>query len=275
MFALGAVAMLASRPAAASPEDLFGYGSRTSAMGATGVAHAQGHETAWHNPALASTIRENKLTLGYGGAVFALDAVGPGLPGRVSTPPARGLFIGADIPIPFGGKLRDRVGIALAFYTPSDVIVRGRVLYPETTQYPLLGDRSQSLTVRGGLGADIGWGIKVGVGFAALAEIVGTVVAATDVTGRVGTRVEDQLVATYAPVLGVTWDVPGSSKLRVGVAYRGALSARFNVVVDGTKLSSIAIPLLNISGLAQYDPAQGAIEIARVENCLLYTSRCV
>ncbi len=235
-------------------------------MGATGVAHASGYESAWHNPALASTIRDNKLTLGYGGAVFALDAVGAGLPGRASTQPAKGITIGADIPIPFGGKLRDRVGIGLGFYTPTDVIVRGRVLYPETTQFPLVGDRSQSLMIRGGLGADIGYGARLGVGFAALAEIVGTVVAATDATGRVGTRVENQLVATYAPVFGVTWDVPGRSKLRVGVTYRGTLDARFQVLVDGTKLSSIAIPLLNISGLAQYDPAQGAVEVARIED---------
>ena len=263
--AFGAAVLLASVGAEASPEDLFGYGGRTSAMGATGIAHASGYESAWHNPALASSIRESKLTLGYGGAVFALDAVGPGLPGRASTQPVKGITIGADIPIPFGGKLRDRVGVALAFYTPTDVIVRGRLLYPETTQFPLLGDRAQSLMIRGGVGADVGYGIRAGIGFAALAEIVGTVVAATDATGRVGTRVEDQLVATYAPILGVTWDVPGSSRLRLGITYRGTLDARFEVIVDGTKLSSIAIPLLNISGLAQYDPAQAAIEIARVE----------
>ena len=73
--AVGAVSLLVSFAAEASPEDLFGYGGRTSAMGATGVAHASGYESAWHNPALASTVRENKLTLGYGGAVFALDAL--------------------------------------------------------------------------------------------------------------------------------------------------------------------------------------------------------
>ncbi len=260
-----AASLLVPVAASASPEDVFGYGGRTSAMGATGVAHASGYETAWHNPALAATIRENELTLGFGGAVFALDAVGEGLPGRVPTQPAKGITIGAAIPVPFGGKLRDRVGIGLGFYTPTDVIVRGRVLYPETPQFPLLGDRTQSLMIRGGVGADIGYGIRAGVGFAALAEIVGTVVAATDATGRVGTRVENQLVATYAPILGATWDVPGTSKVRIGATFRGTLDARFAVIVDGTNLSSIALPLLNISGLAQYDPAQAAVEVARVE----------
>lgn len=264
--AVGAAAwgLLAAAPASASPEDLFGYGGRTSAMGATGTAHARGYESAFHNPALASTIRRNALTLGYSGAVFALDAVGAGLPGRASEAPAKGMYIGADLPIPLGGKLRDRVGVALAFYTPADVIIRGRVLYPEKTQFPLLGDRAQSLTVRGGIGVDVGWGIRAGVGFAALAEIRGTVVVATDVTGRVGTRVEDQLVATYAPVLGATYEVP-RSKVTLGAAYRGKLDARFSVVIDATKLASLAIPLFNISGLAQYDPAQIAVEAARVD----------
>jgi long-chain fatty acid transport protein len=131
----------------------------------------------------------------------------------------------------------------------------------------MLDNRAQSVTIRAGVGADIGYGIRVGVGFAALAEIVGTVVAATDATGRVGTRVEDQLVATYAPTLGVSYDLPlkGPELWRVGVTYRGTLDARFAVVIDGTKLSSLQIPLFNISGLAQYDPAQVAVEVARRE----------
>src|SRR5262249_16784876 len=76
---------------------------------------------------------------------------------------------------------------------------------------------------------------------------------------------EDQLVATYAPILGATWDIPGESKLRVGAVFRGKLQARFAVIVDGTKLSTLTIPLFNISGLAQYDPAQAAIELARID----------
>lgn len=260
------VVALAPASASASPEDIFGYGARTSAMGATGTAHAMGYEAAWHNPALASGIRENRLVLGYVAGVFRLDARGDGLPGRVSSAPMRGTIIGAELPLPFGGVLRDRLGIALAFYEPTDVVVRGRVLYPEKTQFPILPDRAQSVTIRGALGADVGWGVRVGAGFAALAEIAGDVVAATDATGRVGTRVEDQLVATYAPQLGVTYDVPieRGATWRAGLTWRGSLDARFAVTIDGTKLSSLQIPLLNIAGTAQYDPAQTALEIARV-----------
>lgn len=259
---------LLSSTAAASPEDLFGYGARTSAMGATGTAFAGGYESAWHNPALASDVGRAKLTLGYTGGLLRLDARGDGLPGRTGSTPIAGTTIGAELPVPMGGVLAHRVGIALAFYEPTQVVVRGRVLYPEKTQFPILDNRAQSVTIRAGVGADLGYGIRVGVGFAALAEIKGTVVAATDATGRVGTRVEDQLVATYAPVFGATYDLPlkGPETWRVGLTYRDSLAARFSVVIDGTKLSSLQIPLFNISGLAQYDPAQVALELARRED---------
>jgi long-chain fatty acid transport protein len=256
---------LRASPAFASPEDLFGYGARTSAMGATGTAFAGGYESAWHNPALASDVRAPKLTLGYTGALLRLDAHGDGLPGRTVSAPVKGFTVGAELPIPFGGALANRIGLSLAFYEPTDVVVRGRVLYPEKTQFPMLDNRAQSVTLRGAVGADVGHGLRLGAGFAALAQIEGTVVAAADATGRVGTRVEDQLVATYAPVLGATYDLPlrGRATWRIGVAFRGTLDARFAVVIDGTKLSSLQIPLFNISGLAQYDPAQLAVELAR------------
>ena len=258
---------VAPSPAAASPEDIFGYGARTSAMGATGTAYASGYESAFHNPALASAVRVPKLTLGYVGGVLRLDAQGDGLPGRTASTPVKGTIIGAEIPVPLGGRFAHRLGLALGFYQPTDVVVRGRVLYPEKTQFPMLDNRAQSVTIRAGVGADIGYGIRLGVGFAALAEVVGTVVAATDATGRVGTRVENQLVATYAPTFGATYDLPlGRPELwRLGVTYRGTLDARFEVVIDGSKLSSLQIPLFNISGLAQYDPSQVALELARRE----------
>jgi long-chain fatty acid transport protein len=272
-----AASVLVAREAAASPEDLFGYGARTSAMGATGTAHATGYEAAWHNPALASVVRAPKLTLGYTGGVLRLDAQGDGLPGRISAAPVKGTIIGAEIPVPLGGRFAQRVGLALAFYEPTDVVVRGRVLYPEKTQFPMVDNRAQSVTIRAALGVNVGYGIRVGVGFAALAEVVGTVVAATDATGRVGTRVEDQLVATYAPVLGATYDLPltSSARWRIGATYRGEQTARFAIVIDGTKLSSLQIPLFNISGLAQYDPAQAALEVARSEGLNVLAAQVV
>ncbi len=255
--------VVCARDAEASPEDIFGYGPRSSAMGGTGAASAHGFEAAWANPALLSRMREKKLTLGYGAATFGLYVAPEGAASRrVGADAARGLFIGADLPLPLGGFLKDRLGLGLAFYTPSGIIVRGRLLYPEKAQFLFLPERAQSLTVRAGLGVDLGYGLRVGGGFAALAEIVGDVIVATDATGRVGTRVEDQLVVTYAPTVGASYDLPFLRGGRLGVVFRGTLDARFAVEIDATKLSSLNIPVFNIAGLAQYDPSQVAVELA-------------
>lgn len=255
----------------ASPEEIFGYGPRIPAMGGGGgAASARGFEAAVANPALLSLTRQSGFTLGLQGATFDLEASGQGLLGKVSYDAAKGIVIGIDVPLPFKGALTDRVALGMAFYTPTDIIVRGRILYPEKPQFVLLPDRTQSLTARAGLGVDVGYGLRVGAGFATLAEIVGDVVVATDATGKVGTRVEDQLVATYAPVFGATYDLPfellRGYKLRAGLAFRGRLDARFAVSIDGTRLSSLQIPIFNIAGLAQFDPAQTALEIAAVSS---------
>jgi long-chain fatty acid transport protein len=256
-----AVAVLASSSAAhASPEDLFGFGPRSPAMGETGAACSAGADAAYTNPALLARVRRDMLTVGFSGATFDLHADGAGLPGRVSVRPAKGVVFGAEVPIPFAGVLQDRVAVGLAFYTPTDVLVRGRILYPEAAEFPLLADRAQSLAVRMAVGVDLGHGLRVGAGFAALAELVGTI-AVVGGAGTAGAHVDDQLVATYAPTLGVSYDLPFA--LRAGLTYRAPLEARFAVQVDASKLSTLDIPVLNIAGVAQYDPAEIAVEVAR------------
>ncbi len=231
-------------------------------MAGTGAATSSDFEAAYTNPALLSRISVAKLSLGMLGANFDEEASGDGLPGRIQDHSARGIDIGADLPIPFKGALENRVAGALAFYTPTDVVVRGRILYPETPQFPLLSDRAQCVAIRMGVGADIGHGLRIGAGVAALAEIVGSVVVAADSTGKVGTRIDDQLVATYAPIVGASWEHPwAGGTARIGAVFRGALAARFSVSIDATKLSTLNIPVFNIAGLAQYDPLQAGLEV--------------
>ena len=97
---IATAAFFAAARADASPEDIFGYGGRTSAMGATGTAHASGYESTWHNPALAVPAGPDgkfKLTLGYHAGIFRLDADGPGLTGRVPSEASKGFVIGAEL----------------------------------------------------------------------------------------------------------------------------------------------------------------------------------
>jgi len=270
--ALTALAALTIAPRAeASPEDVFGYGDRSPAMGGTGAASSRGFEAAYTNPALLSGIRRLRLALGYEAASFELHADGAGLPGPISYPSTRAVLIGVDIPIPLGGVLEHRLGAALALSTPTGVVVRGNLPYPEVPQFSLLPDRTQSVSIRAGLGLDLGWGIRVGGGFAALADLQGTAVVATDASGHVGANVQDQLVAAYSPTIGASYDLPfhDGETTRVGLTFRGELAARVNVTIDATRLSSLNLPVLTVAGLAQYDPLEVALEASRTAGPVL------
>jgi long-chain fatty acid transport protein len=252
----------------ASPEDIYGWGARSSAMGGTGAAWASSSDAAYVNPALLSRVRQNELVIGFSGATFDLHADGAGLPGRVSEVPAKGYSIGVAVPIPFGGILEDRIAVGLAGYTPTDVLSRVDLLYPETPAYPLLAERSQVLGMRLGAGADIGWGLRVGAGVGVLAQLQGNITVAS-VAGAVQSNVDTNLVATYAPTVGLAWDVPwdegadGRPRWRVGATWRGSLDTPFSVTVDASKLSSLQLPLFNIAGVPQYDPETAVFEVAR------------
>ncbi|MEI8255692.1 MAG: hypothetical protein WCJ30_08480, partial [Deltaproteobacteria bacterium] len=258
---LAVAGALAAPPAHASPEDLFAYGPRSGAMGGTGATFLDDYAAVHANPAGLSRARERSFSLGFLGAQFALWTAQGARPQQpLYSDRARATTIGLTLPLPFGGILRDRIALGLGFYTPTDVVVRGRILRPETPQFLLLPDRSQSVALQMGLGVDLGHGLRVGVGFAALAAIVGGVLIAQDATGRVGSRVDDQLVASYAMVVGASYD---RGPFRFAATFRDALIARFAITIEARDIG-LPLPVFNIAGIAQYDPRQGSLEAGYV-----------
>lgn len=253
----------AATPALASPEDVFGFGARSSALAGTGTASAEGFESVYANPALLPYAHDTKLTLGLMGATFALNA-----PDRLPYKSLSGSIIGAVLPMPLPGVMKDRLTLGVGFFTPFDLIVRGNILYPERKQF-LFPDRTQSVAVQAGLGVDLSWwkdrgrskGLHIGGGMAALAALDGHVLVAVDATGKIGSVVEDTLVASYAPIVGVSLDV--GNDWRAGLSFRGELVGRFNVEIIVQDLGAITVPPLEISGIAQYDPHQLTAEFAR------------
>jgi long-chain fatty acid transport protein len=246
--------VLCAPAASASPQDLFGYGARAIAMGATGVSFVDDYSAAHANPAGASRARGRSITFGYAATGFDLTRNSEYFPAD----PGSATLIGLSVGLPFGGVLRDRVGLALGFFTPTNVIVRGRIVRPTTAQFTILPDRVQSVALQLGLGFDLGYGFRVGGGFTALAALQGNVLVTNDAAGRSTTRIDNQLVASYAPIVGASWQ---RGPWRVGATYRGELVARFTVLISAPELG-IPIPTLNVAGVAQYDPAQLQVEAA-------------
>ena len=257
--AISAALSCVAQSVTASPAEQFGFGPRSQAMAGVGTAVGRGVDTTYANPALLSAQHHREFTFGWQSTRFALWADGPNAPGDLDEEGLHGTTIGVVLPVPFGGFLEDRVTLGLGVFTPSTLIARARLLYPERAQFPVITDRAQTLNFNAGGGVDLGYGLRVGAGALALAELVGTVVVRTDSTGRVGTAVDDQLIATYAPVAGVSWDFTRDTT--AGLVYRGALRGDFDVLVQVNDLGSLTVPDLNITGVAQYDPAQLQLEV--------------
>ncbi len=258
--AAGLSALLPAALAEASPQDVLGYGPRSSAMAGSGVASGRGFETVFTNPSLLVLSKNAELDLGFVGATFQLEANGP-----LGTDGLAAGVLGGVLPLPLPEPIGKRFVLGFGFLTPFDLVVRGRILYPERPQF-LLPDAVESIAAIVGLGVDIGWGVHVGGGFEALAALAGSVLVSVDSTGQLGAVVQDTLVANYAPIAGASVDIPGG--WRVGLSFRGALEGRFDVRIDIKDLGQITVPPIFVSGMAQYDPMTLEAEFARVEGPL-------
>ena len=256
IFAAAIACVLAAAPATrASEPEMFGMGARSPAMAGTGVADAEGYDATYTNPAGLVGPTNRRLTLGYVHAGYALDMDGMHRP----VDKTDGLVLGADIPIPFGGLLRDRVALGLGFYFPFGVINRARAPFPDEPRLALLDTRTQVVSVLVAAGIRVHERVDVGVGVLALAALVGNIQIAP-VGGRITTVAEEQLTTSLAPIIGAR--VRTFRWLTLGAVFRGESKSTYDIEITNSLGSylPLTIPTLRIAGVAQFDPMQAAVE---------------
>jgi long-chain fatty acid transport protein len=245
---------LASSPAQATPQDIFGYGAVSPGLAMAGVATCTGYECVFVNPAGLSRSETTAIYLGLhaGGISLTLDEE------RFPFDSARASTIGFQLRLPFGGALENRIAMGAAFYTPQDTILRNDVLFVEVPQFVMLS-RAHVVAIQLGAGIDLdGWvdGFRLGFGVSALANTGGQLSVRVDASDRFVSETETQLLAGFAPIIGVTWE---SDELTLGAVYRSELRSEINLDIEVSGLP-VALPLLTISALAQYDPHTIALE---------------
>jgi long-chain fatty acid transport protein len=246
----------APRGASASPPDLFGFGSRSPAMAGTGVAFSDDYESTFLNPAGLAHARQRSLVFGLQGGAYRFELDGSRLP----MAPIKANTIGGTIPLPFGGLMEDRLTLGLGFYTPLDVVLVGDIGYADLP-CPLVLERAQSLAIQVGLGVDLHGlvdGLRIGASLTALGSFAGSIVAGIDATGKFGSVVETQVVSSFAPIVGASYDVGDFS---FGAVWRGRIESDF-VFKIVTRDLPLTVPVLNIGGIAQYDPHTLVFEAA-------------
>ena len=254
---VGALLAVPSLSAASVP-DLFGLGARAPGMAGTGIAGAGGWEAAYENPGALSAAAGRRLTLGY---VFG--HFGTSIDGASHVPEdTHAAVIGATLPLPLGGFMRDRMVLGLGFVLPAGVITRARVPADDEARLALLDTRTQVVGIDVAASVRLHERLSVGGGVLALAALKGRIQLSADAAGRVGALSNQQLVADYAPLAGALLRV--SDTLEIGAVFRGESRAGFDVAVDnqlGDKLP-LGLPVIRIAGVAQLDPMQAGAEAA-------------
>lgn len=251
------IALVSLAPASvarATPQDLFGLGARSPAMGMTGVSWSDNWEAVYTNPAGLARVRHREIEIGLGGGAYQVTLDGQRFPLEA----ARGLTIGFALPLPFGDILRDRLVLAGGFYTPANVLLRGQVGFAEVPQFSVI-DRAQSLSINVGLGIDLNDlvpGLHVGVGISAMANLIGAITVELDDTHAFQSIVDTQLLASFSPIAGIALDQPDWG---IGLVYRHEVRSQMNLNIVVSDLP-VMLPTLTIGALVQYDPAQAAVE---------------
>jgi long-chain fatty acid transport protein len=250
-------ALLLLAPAAwASEPELFGVGARSPAMAGTGTADAEGWEATYANPAGVVGPARRRIDVGYVGARYDLSLDGKHHPVRQTD----GIYIGANLPLPFGGVLKDRLAIGLAFYYPTGLITSARAPYPDEPRLALLETRTETVSVMVVGAARVHRRLRLGIGVLALAALIGNIAITPDAGGRITTTAEEQLITDFAPLAGIR--VEATRFLQLGLVLRGESKSQYDLRVTnslGPRIP-IEIPTLRIAGTAQFDPLQLQLE---------------
>lgn len=168
-----AIAMPAQ--AAANPIDMFGFGSRGSAMGNAMSAAGEDASVNYYNPALLANFDEIHLNVGYLNARHRLRVNGLDL----GVNDAAGIQGGIAAPGRIGPL---EVAMGSAMYLPNERLSRIRTLSAEQPRFMYYDNRSQRLFMSVNLAARLGKRFAFGAGLSYMTRTEGTVT----LDGRVG-----------------------------------------------------------------------------------------
>ncbi|MEE2756881.1 MAG: hypothetical protein VYA30_09475 [Myxococcota bacterium] len=241
----------------ASSPSLFGAGARSIGLAGAGASGAEGYDCIFHNPACLVQNAAPRVSIGYTFAQIWRELNQDSNTADAVT----ATTIGLALPLPFQGVLKDRVGIGLAFYIPTNTVLTARVPKPGTPYFAVIDNRAQTVTLQGGMAIRLSDKLSLGVGVIAMSALTGAIDVGPNAEGRIGSAARDQLVARYSPILG--GQLVLGSGFDVGLVYRAQSQAEFDLPLRANLGEDfpLPIPVLMINGTAQFDPAQYEFEL--------------
>jgi len=239
LLGLVALGVAAPRPARANPLDVFGFGSRETALGGAASADVTGVPATYYNPAGVADAKGLSIQLGYFRASHALSI--DGVDNEVD--PVKGFTGGLVVP---GKLLSVPFGFGLGLHLPDDRISRVRALRQEQPRWELYDNRNQRLYLAANLAVrPVKW-VAIGAGYSFMSSTEGRL----DITGlanifavsqsQVRHEVDADLTAVRYPQAGVRIDV--TERVRLAAVYRGEFQLKLDLAArlrgDVSKLTT-------------------------------------
>jgi len=248
----------------ASAPDVYGYGTRAMGMAGLNASEARGHDAVYHNPAglLLGTTPSCAVGFSYGGQSLELNH------SLIDAPKTSQTHIGGAIPLPLGGFMANRLALGFGFVVPTETVLHAYLPTPGTPHFSLVGYRTQTVTIQAAMAVRLTEDITVGAGLIALSTLEGAIDVAPNAEGRIGSSARDQLVAEYAPIIGLSWTP--NRYWSFAAVHRGESQARFGLPLDANLGDNfpVPIPILRVHGTAQYDPRHSEFEVSAYQGDL-------
>jgi long-chain fatty acid transport protein len=225
-YALGVVALLAiPLPAVANPVDIFGYGSRATAMGGAATAASDDSSANYFNPGGLVRGRDLRIDLGYRYAqpILRMNGYDSGVDA------SHGFFIGLVAPAHIGPF---RFAFGAALFLPDQRLARVRTLPFEQPRWVLFDNRPQRLYFAANLAIQIVPHLYVGGGLTFMSRTAGDLFLKGDValsdpdSSTLVSRINVDLVAVRYPQAGILWDA--TRYLSLGITYRHSFGLKLD-----------------------------------------------
>jgi hypothetical protein len=223
---LPVISLSISGAARANPLDVFGFGSRETAMGGAVSADVSDFSACYYNPAGLARAHGLEVSVGYFRADQSLYMNGH----NSGVDPVKGMVGGAVVP----GKIFDLpFAVGVGFHIPDNWLTRVRALPQDQPRWELYDNRAQRLW----FGVDaaispfpwlqIGGGVTFMAATKATLDISGHIDLETPTDSSLRHQVDADLTMIAYPAFGAR--IEASKNLAFALVYRGQFSMDLNV----------------------------------------------
>lgn len=233
---LVALALCSSADARANPLDVFGFGSRQTAMGGAVSADVSDFSATYYNPAGLALARGLEVTVGYFRADHFLYMNGK----NSGVDPVKGTVGGAVVP---GKVLGVPFAFGIGFHIPDNWITRVRALPQTEPRWEMYDNRNQSLW----FGVDVavsplpwlqlGGGLTFMAATTATLDISGHIDLFTPTDSSLRHEVDADVTLIAYPAFGAR--VEATKDLAFSLVYRGQFKEQ--LIVNANVLSGVGL----------------------------------